>query len=382
MRAAFLTLLLWGLSAVAFASQAAAESRLVGVAMDTTGAETLLRLRFDAAPELPQPRFIDKRRIVLDFASLDEALPGRPGTAGQEILPGEGIIRQLRYARRGDTGLRLVLDLGSDATVSGTKLEGDTYHMVVTGIGASAVAPTTATFEDGIPVPRLKPAHTPPRKPVIVVDAGHGGYDPGALGSKGTLEKDLTFSAANLLKKRLENTGRYDVVLTRDKDVYIAHEERLKTARLAGADLFISIHADSAGNSLARGASVYTLADRAVNRSRRLVESQNWIMDVDLGQQSDAVGDILVDLAQRKTASQSDQFADILIEKLGKRSPLVRNSHRRAGYFVLLAPDVPAVLLEMGFLSNTDDEANLRREKHRDALMRSTVEAIDAYFAD
>ena len=358
------------------ASSAMAESRLIGVAMDAKGSETLLRLRFDGEMPDPQPRFIDKRRIILDFATMDELLEGTEGVAGQEVLPGQGIIRQVRYARRGETGLRLVLDLGSDATVSGEKVEGDTYHMVVTGIGELTMA------KDLIPVPRLKPTYTPPRKPVIVIDPGHGGYDPGAIGGLGTHEKDITFSAAKMLAKRLNNTGRYEVVLTRDTDVYIAHEERLKTARLAGADLFISLHADSTANAKAAGASVYTLADRAVGRSRRIVQSQNWIMDVDLGEQTNEVGDILVDLAQRKTASQSDEFADILLPKLQTRSKLVRNSHRRAGYFVLLAPDVPAVLLEMGFLSNPGDEKNLINEAHRDGLMTSVVEAIDSYFGN
>jgi len=138
--------------------------------------------------------------------------------------------------------------------------------------------------------------------------------------------------------------------VTRRGDQYIAHDERLRIARAGGADLFISIHADSTGNKNARGASVYTLADRAKGRSKRLVNSQNWILDVDLATQSDPVGDILVDLAQRKTESQSEQFANILLKNLEGRTKLIGNSHRRAGYYVLLAPDVPAVLLELGFL--------------------------------
>ena len=359
-------LMLWG-------SAAFASSDLVGLAMDGTGEETRLRLRFQGDMPSPEPRFIDKRRIILDFEAMEESLPGVAGSGGQEVLPGEGVIRQVRYARRGDEGLRLVLDLSSDATVTGTKTEGDTYHLVVTAIGEGA---------SGLPVPRLKPGFKPARKPVVVIDPGHGGHDPGAIGKAGTREKTLTFDAAKRLAKKLESTGRYQVVLTRDEDVYVAHEERLKTARLAGADLFISIHADSTASEAAAGASVYTLADRAMNRSRKLLSSQNWIMDVDLGEQSDEVGDILVDLAQRKTHSQSAEFADVLLPKLAKRTKLIRNSHRRAGYFVLLAPDVPAVLLEMGFLSNPGDEKNLTNAKHRDALMTSVVEGIDAYFAE
>lgn len=245
-------------------------------------------------------------------------------------------------------------------------------------------------FKNSVPHPRLAPhlngAIDQPelsRKPVIFIDPGHGGRDPGAIGLKGTHEKEITTKASNSLKALLERTGRYDVRMTRDRDVYVDHDLRLRVAREGGADLFISLHADSAGTRSARGASVYTLADRAKGRSKKLVSSsQNWIMDVDLSKQSDPVGDILVDLAQRKTESQSEQFADILLSELSGSTELVGNSHRRAGYFVLLAPDVPAVLLELGFLSNPQDETLLLQSSHRDKLMRSVVSSIDRYFAE
>ena len=168
--------------------------------------------------------------------------------------------------------------------------------------------------------------------------------------------------------------------MTRRGDQYIAHDERLRIARAGGADLFISIHADSTRNSSARGASVYTLADRAKGRSKRLVNSQNWILDVDLAKQSDPVGDILVDLAQRKTESQSEQFANILLKNLEGKTKLIGNSHRRAGYYVLLAPDVPAVLLELGFLSNLNDEALLKSKKHRRKILTAVKGSVDQYF--
>ena len=182
------------------------------------------------------------------------------------------------------------------------------------------------------------------------------------------------------LRKELLKSGRYEVILTRTHDKYIEHSERLRIARAGGADLFISVHADSTKSKTARGASVYTLADRAKKRSKKIVSTQNWIMDVDLGQQSNSVGDILVDLAQRKTATQSDAFADILLDELEGTTKLIGNSHRKAGYFVLLAPDVPAVLLELGFLSNPDDEKLLKTKTHRAKIMRSVSRAIDKYF--
>lgn len=240
-------------------------------------------------------------------------------------------------------------------------------------------------FPKDTPVPRLKPNFVIreariQQKPVIVIDPGHGGRDPGAIGTRKTKEKTITFNASLELQQELLATGRYDVILTRTRDVYIDHAERLRIARAGGADLFISVHADSTKGTTARGASVYTLADRAKDRSKNIVSTQNWIMDVDLGEQSNSVGDILVDLAQRKTATQSDAFAAILIDELKGSTRLIGNSHRKAGYFVLLAPDVPAVLLELGFLSNAEDEQLLKTASHRRKIVKSVSRAIGLYF--
>ena len=241
--------------------------------------------------------------------------------------------------------------------------------------------PGTRLFETGMPFPVLKPVGSVKvaRKPIIVIDPGHGGSDPGAIGVKGTFEKTITTTAASELAARLRKSGRYTVILTRTRDSYVDHDDRLRIARAGQADLFISIHADSAGNKSARGASVYTLADRAKGRSKRIVNNQNWILDVDLSEQTDPVGDILVDLAQRKTESQSDAFAGILLAELKGKTELVGNSHRRAGYYVLLAPDVPAVLLELGFLSNAKDEALLKTLAHRTKILSAVERAIDQY---
>jgi N-acetylmuramoyl-L-alanine amidase len=219
-----------------------------------------------------------------------------------------------------------------------------------------------------------------PQKPVIVIDPGHGGYDPGAIGAKGTKEKLITSAFSKRLADELRRTGQYDIVMTRTKDVYVDHDDRLRLARERGADLFISIHADSTENGKASGASVYTLADRAKNRSKKITHTQNWIVDVDLSEQTASVGDILVDLAQRKTKSHSADFADQLVTELEKTVPLVRNSHRRAGYYVLLAPDVPAVLLELGFLSNIADEKRLNKVSEQNKIMKATIKAINGYF--
>lgn len=247
-------------------------------------------------------------------------------------------------------------------------------------IAGPALASGPRYFTDSVPYPRLKPSPSA-AKPLIVIDPGHGGKDPGAIGQKGLFEKTVTTAAAKELKRLLERTGRYDVLLTRSGDSFVEHDDRVRIAREKHADLFISIHADSTGSPSTRGASVYTLADRARNRSKRIVNGQNWIMDVDLAGQSDSVGDILVDLAQRSTESQSEAFADILLGSLEGKTKLVGNSHRRAGYYVLLAPDVPAVLLELGFLSNLQDEKLLKTKSHRTKLMKAVRRSVDQYFA-
>lgn len=250
-------------------------------------------------------------------------------------------------------------------------------------LGAEPVAAKGRYFGDKVPYPRIKPAEGSDLaavKRLIVIDPGHGGRDPGSIGFTGTHEKSITTSAAKELKSLLEATGRYDVVLTRTRDSYIDHDDRILVARERQADLFISLHADAARSASVRGASVYTLADRARGRSKRIVNNQNWIMDVDLSTQSDPVGDILVDLAQRSTETRSEAFADLLLDNLKGKTTLLNNSHRRAGYYVLLAPDVPAVLFELGFMSNRSDEALLKTKSHRLKLMKAVRAAVDTYF--
>ena len=220
-----------------------------------------------------------------------------------------------------------------------------------------------------------------PGTKVIVVDAGHGGHDPGAR-SLVRNEKDVTLAAALALKGRLEKLGRYKVVLTRDTDVFIPLEDRVRIARKAGADLFISLHADSAGSDpTPHGASIYTLSDSGQQRVNYVLGPHEWFANAG-GRRSDpGVRQILLDLTQRSTRNRSSQFASLLINHISNRVDLLPRSHRDAGYFVLLAPDVPAVLLEMGFITNPSDEMRLTDPAQRETLMGGVADAIDAYFS-
>jgi len=218
-------------------------------------------------------------------------------------------------------------------------------------------------------------------KKIVVIDAGHGGHDPGAKGSE-HWEKDINLGAALALKARLERSGDYKVVLTRSDDVFIPLDQRVQIARTANADLFISLHSDSGMNDQTRGASVYTLSDKGSDRAAKsMLDKNDWLVNASLPTQDKAVKQILFDLTQRETKNRSANFAQILLDNIDQDVPLLAKSHRDAGFAVLLAPDVPAVLLEMGFITNREDESLLAGDVTRKDFMDSVGDAIDAYFA-
>jgi N-acetylmuramoyl-L-alanine amidase len=243
-----------------------------------------------------------------------------------------------------------------------------------------AVVPKPATPE---PKPAVITAPKPivAAKRVVVIDAGHGGADPGAIGVHAR-EGAVTLAAAKALKARLERGGRYKVVLTREKDVYLPLETRVRIARQAKADLFISLHADAGSDPKLKGASVYTLSENGSDRvAKKVMARDKSLGEVRLPGKDAAVNSILLDLTQRATRNQSATFAQVLLNEVDDVATLLRRSHRDAGYVVLLAPDVPAVLFEMGFMTNPEDEALLTDPKRRTAMMNAVGDGIDAYFA-
>ena len=214
---------------------------------------------------------------------------------------------------------------------------------------------------------------------VIVVDAGHGGKDPGTQSARGLLERDVTLRAALYLKELLEKDPRYTVRLTRDNDKFIELEDRVTLARKWGADLFISLHADAAGSPDVAGASVYTISERGERRIDREADKNDWKIPIETGG-SKVVGSILEDLVKRETKSHSAAFAEDLLPELAAAGPVLRGTHRNAGFYVLLAPDVPAVLLEMGFLTNSQDAKRLQSESGRAKSMEAVKRGIDKFF--
>ena len=218
----------------------------------------------------------------------------------------------------------------------------------------------------------------------IVLDAGHGGVDPGAIGKNGFYEKTVALAAAKELERALTGIGPYRVVLTRNTDIYLSLRERVAFARRVKANLFISIHADSIKNRDIRGGHVYTLSEKASDKeAAALAEKENQadvIAGFDLEQHDSDVSSILVDLAQRETNNSSARAANTIVKEWKTRGfRLLRNTHRQAGFVVLKAPDIPSVLVELGFLSNPEEAAILSKSASRKPLIDALAQSIHNY---
>jgi len=380
------------------------------------GTHTRIVLELTSGPGFQVFQLPDPYRTVIDLPEIDWQLPEGLETQGA------GLVRDLRYGLFQPGQSRVVLDLGEPANVDRAFMlapTASTPWRLVIDLKASSRAsflgkagpakaikvaqsdPSIFDLEpevplgsdvvtasrDDIPFPERKPAVRPSeRKPVIAIDAGHGGVDPGAIGVSGTREKDVSLAAARQLKATLEGSGRYKVVMTRNRDISLRLRQRIDIARRAAADAFISLHADSLGRSDVRGASVYTLSENASDKEAATLAAKenkaDLIIGMDLTQESSEVRNILIDLAQRESMNLGAHLATGLIEELRKEIKLLRNTHRFAGFAVLKAPDVPSILFEMGYLSNREDERALRQSGYRQKLANALLRAFDRYFAD
>ncbi|HPQ50846.1 MAG TPA: N-acetylmuramoyl-L-alanine amidase, partial [Alphaproteobacteria bacterium] len=225
----------------------------------------------------------------------------------------------------------------------------------------------------------------PAEKPLIIIDAGHGGQDPGARGANGTYEKTIVLAVAHELRKQLEDSGKYKVKMTRETDVFIPLRGRVNFARKHNGDLFISLHADSIQNSQVTGASVYTLSDKASDKeTQKLADRENksdLIAGVDLSTQEDDVADILIDLAARDTMNQSKFLANTVVSSLQNNGiRTLSTAHRSAGFAVLKAMDIPSILVEMGYLTNRSEVERLSSPQHRRKIAATLKSSIDTYF--
>lgn len=236
------------------------------------------------------------------------------------------------------------------------------------------------------PVPPSSQTFTPSReKPLIILDAGHGGEDPGARGANGTYEKTIVLAVALELRRQLEATGRYRVKMTRDTDVFIPLRGRVNFARKAKGDLFISLHADSIRDSQVTGASIYTLSDVASDKeAQKLADRENksdLIAGVDLSHQEEDVTNILLDLAARDTMNQSRFLAKNVVGSFRRNDiRTLENAQRSAGFAVLKALDIPSILIEMGYLTNRNEVERLSSPDHRRRIASAILGAVDTYF--
>lgn len=363
---------------------AAAQPTVTGVRLGDQAGAT--RLVLDLTEEVAFSVFAldNPYRIVIDLPVVDWGVAEGAGGRGQ------GVIARFRFGRFDENTSRVVLDLDTPAVVTNAFLlppgAVPRYRLVldlqpVTAAAFVADAPppppvTTPAAE--IAAPR------PPGKIVVALDPGHGGVDPGALGVTGSREKDINLAISLELRDALEATGRFAVVLTRERDRFVALRERVAIARRAGAELFLSLHADSLDSPNVRGASVYTLSETASDKEAADLAARENRADaiggLDLREQDDDVAAILISLAQRETMNLSATFANILIPELATDWRLLRNTHRFAGFAVLKAPDVPSVLVELGYLSNVRDESALTSRSARRPIVAAVVRAVSAYF--
>jgi N-acetylmuramoyl-L-alanine amidase len=380
-------------AAPAAPATAAADSSPIATDARVGGDESQTRFVVDLSRKIDLHVFTlaDPYRIVVDIPQITFRLPPKAGESGR------GLIKAFRFGLVMPGGSRIVIDLLKPARV-------DKAFVVdaADGTPARLVLELAATDRDNflrkiVLDQRSGHAQAPPplepqpssgdTRPVIVLDPGHGGIDTGTKGPNGQMEKDIVLDFAKRLREKIESAGKYRALLTRSDDSFVPLAERVRFAREAGAALLISIHADSLPRREgdAQGATVYTLSETATDpAAARLAEQENRadvIAGVDLKEQPDDVADILIDLAQRETKTFSVQFAGKLIATLKQTARLHKEPIKSAGFRVLRAPDVPSVLVELGYVSNKDDLQSLSSDSWRDRTANAMAAAIDGFFS-
>ena len=333
----------------------------------------------------------DPYRVVVDLPQVNFKLSTKADAQSR------GLVKAFRYGLIMQGGSRIVLDTKGPVRIEKAFVldaaEGQPARLVL-----DLAATDRAAFMRNISL-QTRPAHNtgakpsePPVKadgdarPLIVVDPGHGGIDNGTKGSGGELEKNIVLAFAQALREKLESGGKYRVAMTRSDDSFIPLSERVRFARTRGAALFVSIHADALPRKegLAEGATVYTLSETASDaEAARLAEAENKadvIAGVDLTAEPNDVANILVDLAQRETKTFSMQFARTVVDELKSAARMHKHPLKSAGFKVLTAPDVPSVLIELGYMSTKDDLKQLNSPAWRARTAQAMVKAVETFF--
>ncbi|MCC0050787.1 MAG: N-acetylmuramoyl-L-alanine amidase [Rhodobiaceae bacterium] len=346
---------------------------------------------------LPEPY-----RVVIDLPELEF------GDSADVETDGRGLVSAYRYGRLAPGKSRIVLDTNGPFSIDKSfilePVDSQPARLVVDIVPADrrtfmrelALAPPPPADEKpeppaqtnapaaATPLQPVPPGGAAGRMPLIVVDAGHGGVDPGAKGKGGTLEKDVVLEVALLFAEKLEASGRYRVKLTRDDDRFIKLGDRVEIARNAEASLLISVHADAINYAGISGATVYTRSDKASDLAAQMLADRenraDLIAGVDLSEETDEVAGILFDLVRRETRNFSKMFGRGLIDEFRGQVRLIKNPLRSARFHVLAAPDVPSVLVELGYLTNAKDEKVMKTPEWREKVTEAMLQAVDAYF--
>jgi len=357
------------------------------------GDETHTRLVVDFSHKVDIRAFTlaNPYRVVIDMPQVAFQFPARTGEIGR------GLIKAFRFGLVMQGGSRMVIDLARPARIERVfVLESNNEQPARMVLDLTAVdreaflraiamenrAPDTSYSQRPAPTPDEK---ADPR-PLVVIDPGHGGIDHGTRASSGELEKSIVLEFSLLLREKIEKSGKYRVVMTRTDDTFIPLAERVAIARARQAWLFVSIHADALarGDGDAQGATIYTLSETASDAAAaRLAENENRadaIAGLDLSAEPDDVAGILYDLALRETKSFSMQFARGLVGEMRNATRMHKDPLRSAGFRVLKAPDVPSVLVELGYVSNRGDLKSLTSDAWRNRAAASIARAVDTYF--
>lgn len=338
------------------------------------------------------------------------AIDVRGGQAGQGGYA-SGIIKSVRQGQYNPNTARIVFDLDRPAVITNGSFseDGKSLKLSLQAVGQNQISLGRKSFlppvafraeppkgsysvkmslgkpRDSVSLPKIYGPNDSSR-PLVVIDAGHGGHDPGAISPHGDArEKNVTLAIARAIRDRLVAGGRVRVALTRDSDEFLVLEERYGIARRLDADLFMSIHADAAGNHEASGATVYTLSEVASDREASKLAARenraNIINGINLGGATQDVSSILIDLTQRETMNVSADFAKLLHRESSRQMNFRRIPHRYASFVVLKAPDTPSVLFETGYLTNKDDVAFLNSREGRSKVAAGVASAIESHFA-
>jgi N-acetylmuramoyl-L-alanine amidase len=377
--------------------------QLTAIAIKDGKADTSLMVDLSSPVPFRVAAKTNPDRVEIDFPNLGWA----PDVAASGI--GAGLITVYRQATLPEGGTRIVLETSAPVKISGAgtglAAPGQPTKFELTLVSADGSPPPEITAPKATPVaqaapppelaelheafePRPAPKEKPvrPAKHVIAIDPGHGGIDPGTASSDNVFEKNLTLQAAMALRDALDATGHYTVVMTRDEDRFVPLPDRVRLARHAKAELFISLHCDAMEGRDAHGATVYTLSETASDAvSDRLAKSENQaaaIGGVNLAKQDGGIAATLINLSMRESLNGSNRFAEMLVKQFADYHIGLQElkPHRSAGFAVLKAADMPSVLIEMGYLSDAHDAANLADPKHQREVAHAITAGVDRYF--